>query len=572
VKTNNHKIQLLTEDRQISAEHGQKLLEALIAAGIFLRADCGGKRRCGKCMLKIPETFSTYISAPDESETKYLGEKELAAGSRLACCTEVLGEISIEIPETSRLSPEVAQKGPTMLFDKPFDRLTVLSKVEGLSALKPASAADTEGYGLAVDLGTTTIAVYLCNLSSAEVTASISVRNPQVLFGDDVMSRIGAVGQNEDLLSRLQKMVVKAIEWGTNSLCRSTRIDPKKIKAMVVVGNTTMIHLFVGVDPTSIGMFPYNPQFVEEQIFSAYKVGFGFNPDAEIRTLPLITGFIGADIVSATLAAELSHTTPGTMLVDVGTNGEIMFLGKEGLVATSCATGPAFEGAAIRHGMHAVSGAIDAVKINGTATVTCSVIQKDPGKPKKIAGLCGTGVVSAVAELLRTKLILPDGAFNRKSDSPHLRLDENDAPECVLAEPGEAEGGRAITFTQKDVRAIQLAKGALRTGIDLLCLEAGIKRPQKILLAGAFGSYIRKKDAMTIGMFPEINEADIEIVGNAAGAGAILTLFDKNFSNKAGELTQSTRVLDLASHPNFQEIFIGSLEFPKTSLNLVDSV
>jgi uncharacterized 2Fe-2S/4Fe-4S cluster protein (DUF4445 family) len=337
MKTNKHKIQLLTEDRQISAEHGQTLLEALIAAGIFLRADCGGKRCCGKCMLKIPETVSKFISAPDESEAKYLGAKELAAGSRLACCTEVLGDIAIEIPETSRLSPEVAQKGPTMLFDK-------------LSALKPASAADTEGYGLAVDLGTTTIAVYLCNLSSAEVTASISVRNPQVLFGDDVMSRIGAIGQNKDLLSRMQKMVVKAIEWGTNSLCRSTRIDPKKIKTMVVVGNTTMIHLFVGADPTSIGLFPYDPQFVEEQIFSAAKVGF-INPNTEIRTLPLITGFIGADIVSATLAAELSHTQPGTMLVDVGTNGEIMFLGKDGLVATSCATGPAFEGAAIRHGM-----------------------------------------------------------------------------------------------------------------------------------------------------------------------------------------------------------------------------
>lgn len=557
--TKKHKIQLLTEDRQISAEHGQTLLEALIAAGIFLRADCGGKRRCGKCMVKIPQTFRKSISAPDESEAKYLGEKELAAGSRLACCTEVRGEISIEIPETSRLSPEVAQKGPTLLFEK-------------LSALKPPSAAATEGYGLAVDLGTTTIAVYLCNLSSVAVSASISVRNPQVLFGDDVMSRIGAVGQNENLLSRLQKMVVKAIEWGAHSLCQSARIDPQKIQTMVVVGNTTMIHLFVGVNPTSIGMFPYEPQFVKEQIFRASEVEFSFNPNTEVRTLPLITGFIGADIVSAALAAELAYTQPGTMLVDVGTNGEIMFLGKDGLVATSCATGPAFEGAAIRHGMHAVSGAIDAVRINGTSEVVCSVIQKDPGKPKKIAGLCGTGVVSAVAELLRTQMILPDGAFNRDANSPHLQLDENDAPEFVLAGPGKTEGGQTITFTQKDVRAIQLAKGALRTGIDLLCREAGIDRPQKILLAGAFGSYIRKKDAVTIGMFPQINEADIEIVGNAAGAGAILSLFDESFSTKANEMKQTTEVLDLASHPSFQETFIGSLEFPRTALNLADSV
>jgi uncharacterized 2Fe-2S/4Fe-4S cluster protein (DUF4445 family) len=550
MESKKHTIRLLSEDRQISVEHGQTLLEALIAAGVFLRADCGGKRRCGKCMVKIAESSRDQVSRADETEAKFLGAKELAAGSRLACCNEVLDDMAIEIPETSRLSPEVAQKGPTILFEK-------------LATLKPSSAEKIGGCGLAVDLGTTTIAVYLCNLEAAEVTASISVRNPQVLFGDDVMSRIGAVGQNEDLLLRLQKMVVKAIEWGTNSLCRSTRTDPGKIKTMIVVGNTTMIHLFVGTDPTSIGMFPYNPQFVEEQIFEAHKVGFRFNPNTTVRTLPLITGFIGADIVGATLAAELLHTRPGTMLVDVGTNGEIMFLGKEGLVATSCATGPAFEGAAITYGMHAVSGAIDAVKIDGNNRVTCSVIQKDPSKPKKIAGLCGTGVVSAVAELLRSKLILPDGAFNRETNSTHLQLDDNETPEFLLAGPGDTENDRTITFTQKDVRAIQLAKGALRTGIDLLCLEAGIERPQKILLAGAFGSYIQRKDALTIGMFPDISEEDIEVVGNAAGAGAILTLFDDRFIAQANDLRQSTRVLDLASHPNFQEIFIASLEFPK---------
>jgi uncharacterized 2Fe-2S/4Fe-4S cluster protein (DUF4445 family) len=249
-----------------------------------------------------------------------------------------------------------------------------------------------------------------------------------------------------------------------------------------------------------------------------------------------------------------------------------MFLGKEGLVATSCATGPAFEGAAITYGMHAVSGAIDAVTIDGKNGVTCSVIQKDPSKPKKIAGLCGTGVVSAVAELLRTQMILPDGAFNRETNSKQLQLDDSEAPEFVLAGPGETEGGRTITFTQKDVRAIQLAKGALRTGIDLLCLESGIERPQKILLAGAFGSYIRKKDALTIGMFPDVSEKDIEVVGNAAGAGAILALFDDRFLDRANALRQSTRVLDLASHPNFQEIFIAALEFPKTGLHCEDSV
>ena len=166
-----------------------------------------------------------------------------------------------------------------------------------------------------------------------------------------------------------------------------------------------------------------------------------------------------------------------------------------------------------------------------------------------------------MAELLRAELILPDGAFNRESNSPHLQTGANDAPEFVLAPAEKTEDGRAVAFTQKDVRAIQLAKGALRTGIDLLCQEAGIERPQKILLAGAFGSYIRKKDALTIGMFPELSEEDITVVGNAAGAGAILSLFDHRYFSKAKELTETTRVLDLASHPNFQETFINSLSF-----------
>jgi uncharacterized 2Fe-2S/4Fe-4S cluster protein (DUF4445 family) len=515
-----------------------------------LRSDCGGKRRCGKCRVKIPAVESTAASAPDEAEKKYLGAGKLSEGSRLACCVEVLGDLAIEIPETSRLSPEVAQKGPTLLFEK-------------LAALKPARYIRAKEYGLAVDLGTTTIAVYLCSLAANEVSASISVRNPQVLFGDDVMSRISAVSQEPDLLSRLQRMAVKAIEWGAGSLCRSIRVAPENIKTMVVVGNTTMIHLFVGEDPKSLGLFPYAPRFVEEKRFRADKVGFKLIPHTEIRTLPLITGFIGADIVGAALAAELSHSAPGTMLVDVGTNGEIMFLGKDGLVATSCATGPAFEGAAIRYGMHAVSGAIDAVRIDGTnGKVICSVIQKDPDKPKKISGLCGTGVVSTVAELVRTGLVLKDGAFDRNSHSPHLRLDENGTFEFILAAGDATEDAQAVTFTQKDVRAIQLAKGALRTGVDLLCREAGIQHPQKILLAGAFGSFIRKQDALVIGMFPLLPDEDIEVVGNAAGAGAILALFDTRCWFRAKELTASTRVLDLASHPNFQETFISSLSFP----------
>ena len=545
-----HTIHLAPENLEIHAEKGQTVLEALIGAGIFLRTDCGGKGGCGKCRVKMVAGASGGVAAPDESEIKILGPSDLSEGVRLACRLKISGDFTLDIPETSRLSAEVAQKGLPTLFDK-------------LADLKSPPTGLPDSYGLAVDLGTTTIAVYLCNLSTGSVTASTSARNPQTLFGDDVMSRIGAIRLDPALLARQQKMAVKAVEWGITSLCRSTRIDPEKIDPMVVVGNSTMIHIFVGENPSSIGVFPYTPQFVAEKTLRAGSIGFRFNPNSQIRTLPLITGFIGADIVSAALASELSQAQPGTMLVDVGTNGEIMYLGKDGLSATSCATGPAFEGAAISHGMHAVSGAIDAVKIvKNSGQPVCSMIQQNPAQPKKPAGLCGTGVISTVAELYKAGLILKDGAFDHAADTPYMRLDENQVAEFIVVPAEKTQDGRPVTFTQNDVRAIQLAKGALRTGIDLLCKEAGRQRPTKLLVAGAFGSFINKKDALRIGMFPQIPEEDIDVVGNAAGAGAILALFDENILPRANALTRATRVLDLAADPDFQDTFIDSLAFP----------
>ncbi len=543
-------IHIKSDDRKIPAEADQTVLEALINAGIFLRTDCGGKGFCGKCRVNVASASVGSLTQADESEVKILTPSDRKAGIRLACRTEPTDDVALEIPATSRQSAEVAQKGLPTLFDR-------------LADLKKQPANGTGAYGLAVDLGTTTVAVYLCDLANGRVMASTSARNPQTLFGDDVMSRIGAIRLDPALLIRQQKMAVKGIEWGIASLCRSTAVDPNRITTMVVVGNSTMVHIFAGENPASIGVFPYTPQFVADKTFRAASIGFRFNPDIQIRTLPLITGFIGADIVSAALASELTKAAPHTMLVDVGTNGEIMYLTRNGLTATSCATGPAFEGAAISHGMHAVSGAIDAVTIDRTSgNAAYSVIQQNPARPKKPAGLCGTGVISTVAELYASGLILKDGAFDRNTAAANLRMDADQIWEYVVAPAGATQDGRAVTFNQKDVRAIQLAKGALRTGIDLLCKEAGVQQPAKLLVAGAFGSFINKQDALKIGMFPEISEEDISIVGNAAGAGAVLALFDKEILSRARGLAEQTRVLDLSTHPDFQDTFVNALAFP----------
>ena len=544
------KIRITFNGQPYPAERGQTALEALINNGLLLRSDCGGKGRCGKCQVKIQDPDPESLSPPSDGEVKILGPKGIAAGFRLACCATLLNDISLEIPASARLSASVLEKAPPLLLEK-----HTLSKARG-DDLK-------ENYSLAVDLGTTTIAVYLCDPAAGKVIASIAMRNPQAIFGDDVMSRISVISSDPNLLRRLQRMAVKTIEWGAQALIDSMKMAPAHIKTMRVVGNSTMIHIFVGQNPASIGVYPYEPQFVEEKQFAAESIGFSFNPGTEVHTLPLITGFIGADTVGATVAAELEETPVGTMLVDVGTNGEIMFLGKTGLVATSCATGPAFEGATIQHGVQAVPGAINTVKIDQEKRkVSYSLIQKEPGNTKKPLGICGTGVISAVAELLRAGIISKDGSFNHETKYPNLQLDENKIAQFILVAPEETADGRAIVLTQKDVRAIQLAKGAIRTGIDLLCIEAHIDLPGKILLAGAFGSYINPEDALTIGMLPDLAPKDIEGVGNAAGAGAILTLFDERYAKKAKELSHSTRVLDLSTHPDFQDVFINSLAFP----------
>ena len=544
------KIQITSNGQSYLAERGQTALEALVNNGLLLRSDCGGKGRCGKCQVKIHDPDPESLSPPGDGEVKILGQKGLAAGYRLACCTTLLNDISLEIPASARLSASVLEKAPPLLLEK-----HAVSKDRGDDLI--------ENYGLAVDLGTTTIAVYLCDPAAGKVIASIAMRNPQALFGDDVMSRISAIGTDPDLLKRLQRMAINTIEWGAQALIGSSRIEATHVKTMIVVGNSIMIHIFVGQSPSSIGVYPYEPQFVEEKRFSAKSIGLRFNPKAEVRTLPLITGFIGADTVSAAIAADLEDTPVGTMLVDVGTNGEIMFLGKQGVVATSCATGPAFEGATIHHGIQAVPGAIDAVKIDRKKRkVSYSVIQNKTGKNKRPAGICGTGVISAVAELLRAEIILKDGAFNSKIKHPNLEPDENGTLQYILVPPEKSADGRAIVLTQKDVRAIQLAKGAIRTGIELLCIETNIDTPGRILLAGAFGSYIESQDALTLGMLPVLTPQEIEGVGNAAGAGAILTLFDERFAKKAKALSRSTRVLDLSTHPEFQDTFINSLAFP----------
>ncbi len=539
---------IFLHDNPIKVKKGQSLMHALLEKGIFLRADCGGSGRCAKCSVKIiqdlPESKKLLESKDESTESTRFNYRNV-----LACQETVTENLVIEIPQSVNLSPDAIQK--------PRISHKLNSRISGILT----GEHSTSGHCLAVDLGTTTIAIYLCNLENASIDGSVSLKNPQFLFGTDVMSRITALSENPMILGRLQKVVVQAIDLGIRNLCLSrNEIDPKSIRRMAVVGNSVMLHLFLGKDPSSIGVAPYEPKFYETQMVSAGRLGFNFNHNTEIFTIPLISGFLGADIVAASLAVDLKEQPFGTVLADVGTNGELMAVGSESMIATSCATGPALEGAAIEHGMQAVSGAISAVSIDMTSGRVKYMV-KGSRKPR---GICGSGIISAVAELLRAKILLPDGRFDPFSGYDRIRLNHKNIPEFVLVSENESGTGKVITLTQADIRNVQLAKGAFRTGIDLLCEKIGLAVPRRLLVAGAFGNYIRKQDALAIGMFPPMSEKNIRIVGNAAGEGAILSLFDTQSLMQAHDLANSTQVIDLASHKNFQDHFVDSLSFPES--------
>ncbi|MBW2092664.1 MAG: 2Fe-2S iron-sulfur cluster binding domain-containing protein, partial [Deltaproteobacteria bacterium] len=314
------RIRIMPQGEELYAAKGQSVLEALAESGIFLRSDCGGKGLCGKCYIRIPDSSQHKSQLPFDAEKKLLGESSLKSGYRLACCLEVHGDLSIEIPEEAFLNPEVVQKPPLSKMLHP-----------DLSYSKQVSGRSSD-YGLAVDLGTTTIAVYLCDLANTRVIASVSLKNPQALFGEDVISRINAVARDRSLLRRLQKMVVRAIEWGAASLLKSNQISGEHIRKVTIVGNSTMIHLFLAEDPTSLGVSPYQPRFVEARSVNAEALHFRNFNSVSVLTLPLISGFLGSDIVGAAMAADMKQVQSGTMLIDVGTNGEVMLKANQELL------------------------------------------------------------------------------------------------------------------------------------------------------------------------------------------------------------------------------------------------
>lgn len=598
-------IHILGREKPITVEANATLLEAIIAAGYSVAADCGARGKCGRCKVKIHEGAAALPLS--KAESKSIGDLEAAQGLRLACQHEAVDGLVLQVVEElyrqevyKRLgiglgkplpvSPSIRTVPlPDGEIDSALATAGLLQEVDWLAILpdveRPHSPAVAAGsptscraalvsesgrviglaepslalHGIAIDLGTSTIAVYLCNLQTGEVLGVETARNPQASFGADVMSRITAAADPKNAAT-MQKLARETISACISTLYRRYDLSQESLVEALVVGNSTMSHLLLGAPVHSLGVAPHQPQFHGSLEVRARDMGFPLHPGALVQTLPLPAAFVGADTIAAWLWAERTVDDRPTLLLDLGTNGEMVLSVNGRLWTTSCATGPAFEGATLSCGMAGIPGAIEKVAFrDGALELKVIGSSTDPAiRPK---GLCGSGAMSALAALLDHGLIRPDGRFESGLRHESLRQTPSGV-EFVLAAAEPAANGPPVVLHQKDIRELQLAKGAVATGIRFLCAAAGIQAPERILLAGAFGNVIAAHDALTIGLIPEIDPDNIAGIGNAAGLGAALALLDVRARRRAAALLHEMEVVELGGAPGFREAFFASLAFP----------
>jgi uncharacterized 2Fe-2S/4Fe-4S cluster protein (DUF4445 family) len=640
------------------------LIEASRLLGVDIESLCGEKKVCGKCKIRVEKGFfekfgiessGSHLSTWQEEEDKYINAEEKKSGYRLGCVAKVEGDVLIFVPEESRAGKQVVSKKardihidhdpavkiyyvevepPT--FEEPtgdFERICrELEKEYGLKDLKigiftlrqlPTALRDGEwkvtvsvwndqeiirvrpgkaehSYGLAIDVGTTTVAGYFCDLTTMEVVDTVTLMNPQCKYGEDVMARITFHMTTEDGLQRMSDDIIEGLNWLIDEAIKNTyppkkkkkkkkgeegpeewievpeegktylRLSREDVEDITLGGNTAMHHILLQLNPEFVGLAPFPPVIHHSLDIKARDLGINVNPGSYIFVLPNEAGFVGADNVGVLIAEEPYKFDEIQLLIDIGTNGELVFGNKEKMISSSCATGPALEGAQLAFGMRAAPGAIERINIDPeTQEVDYKVIGRDAwrqySEPKemKCKGICGSGILDVLAELYRAGVVTKSGAFNKEQKSKRYRRNpENNQPEFVLAWAEETSIEKDVVITQRDVRQIQLAKGALHAGCKLMMRRMGMDNMDKIKIAGAFGTHVDREKALIMGLFPDCEIEKILSVGNAAGDGCRAALLNRAKRDEANWVSRNVEYIELTVEEDFQNQFMECMQIP----------
>jgi len=606
-----YKVTFEPDGKTVTAEQGITITKAAASAGISINSPCGGEGRCGKCKVVVN---ARNIEPPNELEEKSLPEEELNSGYRLACQTLVTDDMTVTIPEDSRiaeskiLSEGVEQKvelHPNIIktyvelseqtLDNQISDLTNLEESLGkekltaeLDVLRKLPIALRESkfkttlvldgdklidiepgdttvrkYGLAVDIGTTTVVCTVVDLNTGSDIGVASALNTQAVHGADVISRINYSVENEDGLADLHDRVVQVINQICEYACMEAGVSCENVYEVSIVGNTTMTHLFLSIPVRNLAILPYVAVVSDPVEVTASQVGLKVNPNANVYVLPNIAGFVGADTVGVILASALHEGDSIKLAIDIGTNGEVALGSHDRLLTCSCAAGPALEGAMITHGMRAAPGAIERMQLDDRPI--CSVI-----KGWNPTGICGSGLIDAVAEMARVGIIDETG---RMLDADELGEEVPSSLKEYLGKNDEygqhfvlsRSGAREIVITQKDIRQVQLAKGAILAGVKILMNTLGVELDDisEVLMAGAFGNYIKKENAIRMGLLPEFPPEKVKFIGNAAASGAKMALMSREARKTAEHISKNTEYTELAVDMNFQNEFIDGMIFPE---------
>jgi uncharacterized 2Fe-2S/4Fe-4S cluster protein (DUF4445 family) len=614
-------------------DEGKNLLQAARDMGVDIESLCGERQSCGKCRVRVEEgsfpkdgihSAKNNLSPLTPEEGKCIEAEEVSLGYRLACSARLQGDVVVFVPEGSRGGEQVickaprdmgiemnpAVKGynlklpPPSLSDPKADLERVklgLEKRYGLKGLDidystlitlgdklraahwkvnvviwmdqeiidVRSAGLESLYGLAIDIGTTTIAGYLCDLINGEVLASDALMNPQIAFGEDVMARISyTMNHSGEGLDTMHDQVIQCINRIVADTTSQIGASAEEVYEMTIVGNTAMHHFFLKINPEYLGRAPFSPALQRSLDIKSRDLGLKIHPSGNIHVLPIEAGFVGADNVGVILAQQPHHAEEKTLVIDIGTNGELVMGNKEGLSSASCATGPAFEGAHITFGMRAAPGAIERVRINpedcGIGFKVIGVDHwSDQCKPDEIGarGICGSGIIDAVAEMFKAGIVDKTGRMQGTIPSNHIRK-SNGGYEFIIAKAKETAIGRDITITSEDIRQVQLAKGALYAGAKVMMGIVGFEKINRVILTGAFGNYIDPEKAMILGLFPDCELQEITAVGNAAGDGARLALLNKEKRKEANDIARGIGYIELTLCKDFTDQFALAMHFP----------